>query len=121
MTHQLTIKKIDLTQTIKFAIEYVPGADRETLETFLALVNTTGTFGSVTCEQIITKMRLTLKHVPTASVQSLLMLAELLELPPTLPASAKPRFSRATVIRIKRPKPIPVPATKMAKNGHHPV
>ena len=74
------IKKLYLKETVLFAINSIPQVDRTTLEKFLELVNTTGTFGVISHDQIIAKMRLTLKYVPGACVQSLLILADLLEI-----------------------------------------
>jgi hypothetical protein len=59
----------------------IPEVDRTTLEKFLELVNATGTFGTMTQEQLLNKMRLTLRYVPNASRSSLLVLADLLEIP----------------------------------------
>ncbi|MDH3675171.1 MAG: hypothetical protein OES12_06725 [Anaerolineae bacterium] len=75
------IKKLQVKEAVSFAIENIPEADRATLEKFLAIVNTTGTFGSISHEQIRGKMQFTLKYIPDACPRSLLIVAELLELP----------------------------------------
>lgn len=75
------IKKLQVKEAVSFAIENIPEADRATLEKFLAIVNTTGTFGSISHEQIRGKMRFTLKYIPDACPRSLLIVAELLEIP----------------------------------------
>jgi len=74
------LKKLQVADTVAFAIENIPIVDKTTLEKFLQLVHTTGTFGLITQEQIINKMRLTMKYIPDACPHSLLILAELLEL-----------------------------------------
>jgi hypothetical protein len=76
-----TIKKLEVKETVLFAINHIPQVDKATLEKFLELMNATGTFGTITYEQIFRKMVLTLKYIPDASPQSLLILADLLEIP----------------------------------------
>jgi hypothetical protein len=76
-----TIKKIEVKETILFAINHIPQVDKPTLEKFLELMNATGTFGTMTHEQLLRKMALTLKYVPDACPQSLLILVDLLEIP----------------------------------------
>jgi hypothetical protein len=75
------IKKLQISETVLFAIHNIPGIDQATLEKFLELVNTTGTFGAISHEQIIAKMHLTLKYIPDACPHSLLILGDLLEIP----------------------------------------
>ena len=77
------VKKLQVKDAVSFAIENIPQADQLTLEKFLAIVNTTGTFGSLTHEQFREKMRFTLKYIPDACPHSLLIVAELLEIPMT--------------------------------------
>jgi hypothetical protein len=84
------IKKRYVTETVLFAINNIPDVDRATLERFLELVNATGSFGMMTYDQILNKMRLTLKYVPNACSYSLRVLAELLEIP--LSSSATGRY-----------------------------
>jgi len=76
-----TIKKLELKETVLFAINHIPQVNKATLEKFLELVNATGTFGAMSHEQILKKMALTLKYIPNACPQSLLILADLLEIP----------------------------------------
>ena len=73
-------KKVHVADTVAFALENIPDIDQLTLEKFLHLLHTTGTFGLITPEQIINKMRLTLKYIPNACARSLVIIAELLEL-----------------------------------------
>ena len=75
------IKKLQLHQTVKFAILSIPTVDRRTLETLLELVNVDGTHGSISQARLMAKMRLMLKYVPETCAPSLLILADLLELP----------------------------------------
>jgi len=74
-------KKLHIKETVLFAIKYIPQLDQTTLEKFLELVNTTGTFGAVSRGELLHKMRLTLKYIPNACPHTLIVLAELLEVP----------------------------------------
>jgi hypothetical protein len=80
-TPKNSIKKLYVSETVFFAINNIPLVDRTTLEKFLELVNATGTFGALSHEQILTKMRLTLRYVPNVCPRSLQILAELLDIP----------------------------------------
>jgi len=91
VTPENGFKKLQLTDTVAFAIANIPTVHKETLEKFLQLVHTTGTAGALTPEQIINKMRLTMKYIPNACPYSLMVVAELLEL--KTPALAKPEAS----------------------------
>ena len=75
-----SIKKLYLEETILFAINNIPQIDTLTLKGFLELINAGGTFGSMTHDQILRKMRLLLKYVPDASVSSLLVVLDLLDI-----------------------------------------
>ncbi len=75
------IKKRHIKETVLFAINHVPQADKTTLVQFLDLVNADGTFGAVTQDQVLTKMRLLLTYIPSASASSLRILAALLQIP----------------------------------------
>ncbi len=74
------IKKLYIRDTVLFAIQHIPTIDQPTLEKFLELVNTTGTFGGMTHDQVLLKMHQTLKYVPNSCAKSLLILADLLEI-----------------------------------------
>jgi hypothetical protein len=74
------IKKLQVKETILFAINNIPEVDPPTLEKFLELINATGTFGALSHEQIMTRMLQTLRYVPGSCAQSLLILADLLEI-----------------------------------------
>lgn len=76
------IKKLQLEQLVSFTIDNIPHADGPTLERFLELVHAGGTFGTISHEQILTKMRLVLKYIPNASVPSFLILMDLLDINP---------------------------------------
>ena len=75
------IKKLYVTETVLFAINHIPTVDQPTLKRFLELINATGTFGLMSEEQVLHKMRLTLKYIPNACPHSLLVVADLLEIP----------------------------------------
>ena len=79
------IKKLQVTEAVLFAINHIPEADQSTLEKFLDLVHATGTFGAISHEQLLNKMRLTLKYIPEACPHALLILADLLEMPRSSP------------------------------------
>ncbi|MCB0194526.1 MAG: hypothetical protein KDJ65_21430 [Anaerolineae bacterium] len=87
-----SIKKLRLEETVLFAINTIPQVDTLTLKRFLELVNAGGTFGSITHDQIVRKMHLVLKYVPDASVSSLLIVLDLLDMaiPYQLAASIPP-------------------------------
>lgn len=76
------IKKIKLKEVVLFALNNIPQADATTLKQFLELVNAGGTFGMISHGQILKKMRQVLKYVPGASVSSLVILLDLLEIEP---------------------------------------
>jgi hypothetical protein len=80
LTHE--VKKLQVEEMVLFAINHIPQADTVTLKRFLELVNTGGTFGVISHEQILRKMALVLKYIPDASVPSLLILMDLLEIKP---------------------------------------
>ncbi len=74
------IKKLKVKEIVLFAINNIPEADTTTLKQFLELVNAGGTFGAISHEQILKKMQKVLKYIPGASVHSLLILTDLLEI-----------------------------------------
>lgn len=84
MHHQNTfllgcrIDKKHLSAMTIFAVHNVPNTDQFTLHKFLELMNTTGSFGSITIEQIIAIMHWMLKNLPDTHKNSLLILIELL-------------------------------------------
>ena len=80
-------KKLQIADTIAFAIKNIPSVDERTLQTFLELINVTGTFGNITHEQVVNRIRQVLKYVPDACPRSLLIMADLLELK-TAPSAA---------------------------------
>ncbi|HMQ50457.1 MAG TPA: hypothetical protein PKD98_00035 [Anaerolineae bacterium] len=109
------IDKQYISALVSFAIRHIPQADEQTLNKFLELLRTNGGFGSVTLEQLINTMRLTLKYVPQASASSLLTLLELigahcpLELQIT-PHLLQPGSSPAPLFGANRP-PLPAKST----------
>ena len=106
MNNTLTsrVSKIDkkhVTAMATFAINNIPSTDQFTLNKFLELMNTTGSFGSVTAEQLLETMRLMMKYVPGTCNQSLFVLVELLGV--HLLIDVKPA---------ELPQPDPVPAIR---------
>ena len=75
------IKKLHVKETVQFAINCIPGVDRKTLEMLLELINVDGTHGAISHLRLLSKMRLVLKHVPGACPRSMMILADLLEIP----------------------------------------
>lgn len=76
------IKKVQVEEVVLFAMNNIPQVDRTTLKQFLELVNTGGTFGALSQQQILKKMALLMKHVPNSCARSLLVLLDLLEVEP---------------------------------------
>jgi hypothetical protein len=107
--HSAGIKKLYVSETVFFAINNIPEVDHTTLEKFLELVNATGTFGVLSHEQILTKMRLTLRYIPNACPRSLDILAELLEIP--MASSFSNQFKG-------KPVPLASPQVGFNLNGH---
>ena len=77
------IKKLKLEEVVLFAINNIPQVDPTTLNQFLELTNAGGTFGTISHQQILKKMRQVLKYVPGACVSSLVILMDLLEIEPS--------------------------------------
>jgi hypothetical protein len=75
-THKIDKKYI--TALTIFAINNIPDIDEFTLKKFLELMNTTGSFGTITDEQLIEVMSLIMKYVPGTCIHSLCVLVDLL-------------------------------------------
>ncbi|MCB0191455.1 MAG: hypothetical protein KDJ65_05880 [Anaerolineae bacterium] len=75
-----SIKKERVEAAVLFAAKNIPGVDENTLHKFLDFVNTTNDFGLITKHELLEKMRLIRKYIPSTCQYSLMMLAELLEL-----------------------------------------
>ena len=73
------IDKKHIATVVLFAIKYIPNTDAATLHKFLELVNTTGSFGWISEQQLLAEMRLMVKYVPGTCQESLLRMLELLE------------------------------------------
>jgi hypothetical protein len=111
------IKKVKLKELVLFALNNIPQADATTLKQFLELANAGGTFGTISHCQIFKKMRQVLKYVPGASVSSLLILLDLLEIepvdglaldaPPAEPWRADPNEAGPAALFIDLPGVIP--------------
>jgi len=77
----IKIEKLHIKETVSFAITNIPHVDKTTLEKLIELVYTNGNYGTISDEQLVSKMRLTLKYIPEACMDSLFVLADLLEIP----------------------------------------
>jgi hypothetical protein len=78
------VSKQQVETAVAYAIKNVPGVDAWTLQRFLEYVNVTGKLGSISKDELLEKMRLLRKYLPSSCRYSLLMLAELLELSPAM-------------------------------------
>lgn len=78
---QTTIRKLFIEETALFAINNLPQVNQKTLEQFVDLVNATGNYGTISHEQYLTKMNLAMKYLVQPCSDSLLILADLLEIP----------------------------------------
>jgi hypothetical protein len=74
---------------VAFAIENIPAMDVWTLKKYLEYVNVAGDDALVSKGELLEKMKLIRKHLPKSCRDSLLMLAELLELAPPAAATEK--------------------------------
>lgn len=63
-----------------FAIKYIPDTDSNTLNQFMELLNTNGSHGWLSAEQLLVAMRVMVGCVPGTHVDSLLTLIELLDI-----------------------------------------
>lgn len=93
--HNGKIDKKHISSMASFAIRNIPDADEHTLNKFLELIHTTGSFGSITEEQLFGAMKLTVKYLPNACTFSLLTLLDLLSVYWPLDLSGKERFLTA--------------------------
>ena len=78
---QQTIEKRYITAMVIYAVKNIPGTDPTTLNKFLELVNVAGSHDWLSTQQLCDKMEIMIKYVPDTKVQSLLILAELLNVP----------------------------------------
>ncbi|MFC1975928.1 hypothetical protein ACFLXQ_05980 [Chloroflexota bacterium] len=79
MTGVRKIDKKHIATVVLFAVKYIPKTNKVTLHKFLELINTTGSFGWITEQQLLAKMKLMLKHVPGTCEDSLLTVLEFLD------------------------------------------
>ena len=86
------IDKKHVTTAVLFAVKYMPHTDEATLHKFLELVNSTGSIGWMSEQQLLAEMQLLLKRVPGTCRDSLLTVLELLEVCVPL------RFNRPVVV-----------------------
>lgn len=89
---------------VAFAIENIPAMDAWTLHKYLEYVNVAGDDASVSKGELLERMRLIRKHLPKSCRDSLLMLAELLELaPPAAAAEKGPAIAASKTEPVFRP------------------
>jgi len=81
-TANVEVKKLHLEAVVLFALNNIPQVDSYTLKQFLELVNAGGSFGTLSHEQILTKMNQVLNYIPNACANSMLILIDLLEINP---------------------------------------
>lgn len=74
------IDKKHIATAILFAVKHIPHTDEVTLHKFLELVNTTGSIGWMSEQQLLAEMQLMLKRVPGTCRDSLLTVLELLDI-----------------------------------------
>ncbi|MCB0208472.1 MAG: hypothetical protein KDJ52_04065 [Anaerolineae bacterium] len=86
------IDKQHISSMASFAIRNIPKADEHTLNKFVELMHTTGSFGSITEDELFGTIRLTVKYLPNACTFSLLTLLDLLSVYWPLDFTDKERF-----------------------------
>ena len=86
------IDKQHISAMASFAIRNIPEADERTLNKFVELMHTTGSFGSLTEEQLLGTINLTMKYLPNACAFSLLTLLDLLSVYWPLDFDGQARF-----------------------------
>ena len=85
---QQKVEKRCVAAMSTFAVENIPDTDPTTLTKFLELVNVAGSHHDwLSAQQLCDKMQIMIKYVPGTNVESLLILAELLNVP--VPAELK--------------------------------
>jgi len=84
------IDKKHIATAILFAVKHIPDTDKVTLHKFLELVNTTGSIGWMSEQQLLAEMQLMLKRVPGTCQNSLLTVLELLDVCVPLHAGRQP-------------------------------
>jgi len=116
------IDKKHVTATVLFAINNIPNADRFTLNKFLELMNTGGSFGLITTEQLLEIGRLMIKYVPGVCQESLQVVLELLGI--HLNLNLKNKALAGDAGPVEKPEGIPVkPSAGQGSNpyGYHPL
>lgn len=93
--HQNKIDKQHISAMAAYAVRNIPEADENTLNKFVELMHTTGSFGSITEEQLFGTMKLTVKYLPNACTFSLLTLLDLLSVYWPLDFNGQERFLTA--------------------------
>lgn len=83
MHRSTEIKKVEIKETVQFAIRHIPQADTLTLEKFLELIFASGNYGAMSYDAILIKIQQVLRYIPDACPHSLLILTDLLGVPIT--------------------------------------
>jgi hypothetical protein len=78
ISHARKIDKRQITAMATFAMTNIPNTDEFTLKKFLELMNTTGTYGMITCKQFKRTVELMKKYIPNTCDYSLNVLIDLL-------------------------------------------
>ncbi len=94
--NQSLTPKIDRKQVTSmtiFVMNNVPGVDEFTLKKFLELMNTMGSFGSITDQQLKQIMTLMMKYIPDTRQHSLQVLVEHLNICLPLNGRSSDKFS----------------------------
>ncbi len=73
------IDKKCIIARITFALKNIPEADTFTLNKLIELLNTTGTFGSITALQLLSEMHMMKRYIPQTCPKTLWMLLDLLK------------------------------------------
>lgn len=83
-----SIQKAQVEAAVIFAVQNIPGIDAATLRRFLEFVNAREERGLISNHELLEKMRLVHKYIPSTCTYSLMVLADLLDLTPPEPAFA---------------------------------
>lgn len=78
ISHAHKIDKKQITAMAIFAMTNIPNTDEFTLKKFLELMNTTGTYGMITCQQFKRTVEVMKKYIPNTCDYSLDVLTDLL-------------------------------------------
>ena len=76
----IALTKTEVQKMVTFAMNHLPQLDNQTLEAFLARVNTNCKSTSITARDLATQLNSTRRYVPSACPHSLQVLADLLDI-----------------------------------------